>query len=143
MATTNNGFITPAAGEGDWDTSNNANWNTLDRGYHMTGLAGTTINTGHVVWMSSGGYFFHYHPSSTATKPHGIAYYSVRSGDALKVLIHGTVTSLGITSKGAVPGIPCFTSNQSPGVVVRSDYAGPQVGIGLVGYSVLFRPNFF
>lgn len=138
---TDNQFLTPAAGEADWDASLSADLVVLERGYHVTERAGVAINTGQVLWLNSGGFFFQFDPNSASVYPMAMAFTAAASGDTLRALAWGIVRSLGINSP-AVPGLPLYVSASTPGVIVGS-YAGAdrQIGWGLTGYGVLFNPS--
>lgn len=114
----------------------------LERGYHVTEHAGVAVNTGHVLWCNSGGFFFPFNPNSADIFPHAIAYTAAASGDSLTALAWGICPrSIGINSP-AMPGAPLFVSAQTPGVIVRSQQGSDrQIGIGLLGYGVLFQPR--
>jgi hypothetical protein len=134
-----NPFVTPVSGQADWDTSLNADLGVIERGYHVTERAGTAINTGQVLWLNSGGFFFPFDPNSSASFPHAMAYTAASSGDSLTALAWGIVRSLGINSP-SYPGAPLYVSALTPGVIVTVA-AGPKIGRGLAGYGVLFNPD--
>lgn len=137
-----NPFITQTAGQSDWDSGLNADFAAIERGYHLTERAGTTINTGNVLWLNSGGFFFPFNPNSETIFPTGFAYTAAASGDSLTALQWGIVRSLNINSP-CVPGASMYVSALTPGLIVRS-YAGAnrQIGVGLSGYGILFNPNY-
>jgi hypothetical protein len=132
---------TQTAGTGDWDSALNANFTILERGQHVTVPAGTDINTGHVCWINSGGYAFHYDPNSVDIRPHGYAYLGASSGDDVQLLVRGTIRSLDINSP-VVAGINAYVSGSTPGVVVNS-YSGsyPPVGYGIGAGQLFFDPH--
>lgn len=136
-----NQFLAPTEGQADWDTSLRANFTIAERGYHITGQAGADIRSGHVLWVNSGQFFFHYNPNSRDIQPHAIALTAASSGDTTQVLAWGIVRSLGITSP-AVPGIQCFVSAVTPGVIVGS-YSGADrpIGFGIGAPGVVFAPG--
>lgn len=140
MAQGDNQFVFPTNGQADWDASLSGNWSIVERGYHTTERAGMAINTGNVLWMNSGGYFFAFDPNSADIFPSHLAYTAASSGDSMTVLAWGSIRSLGINSP-AVPGKPLFVSALTPGVIVGS-YQGADrvIGRGLPGYGVLFNP---
>lgn len=135
------GFTTPTAGQADWDSSLNGDFSILERGYHVTEQAGMAINTGDVLWLNSGGFFFKFDPNSADIWPHAMAYTAAASGDSFRALGWGIVRSLDVHS-AAVPGQPLFVSAATPGAVVGS-YSGANrpIGIGLSGSGVMFRPT--
>lgn len=141
MAQGDNQFVFPTNGQADWDASLSADLSILERGYHTTERAGMAINTGNVLWMNSGGFFFAFDPNSLDIFPSHLAYTSASSGDSLTALAWGSIRSLGINSP-AVPGKPLYVSALTPGVIVGS-YAGADrcIGRGLPGYGVLFNPQ--
>lgn len=139
MTTENNGFNQPTAGQADWDASLNGNFTINDRGFNVIGQAGAAVNTGHVLWQNSGGFFFHYNPNSLAIAPTHFAFTAAASGDSMTALAWGAVRSLAICSP-AVPGKPLYVSVLTPGVVVGSGVP-PSIGFGYAGYGVLFNPQ--
>lgn len=135
-----NQFVTPSQGQADWDASLTADLGTIERGYHWTERAGVAINTGHVVWLNSGGFAFPFNPNSQDIRPHGFAFTAANSGDALTALAWGIVRSLGVTSP-AIPGLPLYVSALTPGVVVTSyNGANRPIGFGLLS-GILFQPS--
>jgi hypothetical protein len=136
-----NQFITPSQGQADWDASLTADLGILERGFHWTERAGVAINTGNVVWLSSGGFAYPFDPNSKDVFPHGLAFTAASSGDALTALAWGIVRSLGINSP-AISGQALYVSPLTPGLVVGS-YVGAdrQIGWGLLGNGVLFNPS--
>lgn len=135
---TDNPFNYVVAGEADWATSYNANFRALDRGFHITERAGTGINTGMVLWLNSGGFFFPYDPNSTSISPHAFAYTAASSGDSFTALAWGVVRSLDITSP-VLTGRPAFVSALTPGLIVSSPNAAP-VGYGVANHGFVFNP---
>lgn len=136
-----NPFDTPTDGQGDWDSGLAANFLALERGYHVTERAGIAINTGQVLWLNSGGFFFPFNPNSESVSPHAYAFTAAASGDTLTALAWGIVRSLMINSP-AVPGKALFVSALTPGLIVTSYAAANRpVGRGLSGGGILFNPN--
>ncbi len=137
------GFEVPTAGQADWDASLNADLTTLERGYHVTQLAGMAINTGEVLWSTSGAYWKTFNPNSLSIFPMAMAFTAAASGDSLRALAWGIVRGLDINSP-AIPGQALFVSALTPGVIVGS-YAGSDrpIGLGLNSYGVLFNPRGF
>lgn len=141
MADGENQFVYGSAGQADWDTTLNADLSIIEKGYRSLGQAGMTVRTGHVLWMNSGGFFFHFDPNSTSIYPTHFAHIGAASGDSMTPIAWGAVKSLGICSP-AVPGQPLFVSMSTPGVVVGSYTAADrQIGWGLPNYGVLFKPT--
>ncbi len=135
-------FDTPITGQADWDSGLTSNFQAIERGYHITQLAGTDISTGQVLWLNSGGYFFPFNPNSESIFPHAYSYLAVGSGETLAALARGIVRSLDINSL-CVPGRAMFVSAKTPGYLVASYAASNrQVGIGLDTGAILFDPAF-
>lgn len=141
MTTKDNLFSTQATGTNDWDTAENANWNIVERGAHVTLQAGIAINTGQVLAVNSGGFLFPFDINSQAARPKFFSYTAAASGDTLNVLRNGVVRSLGVTSN-AVVGLPIFVDAKSPGIIVAS-YSGAnrRLGIGMPGFGIIFDPQ--
>ncbi len=141
MTTRDNILPILVTGGANWDTDINAAHNILERGYHITERAGTTINTGEVLWMTNSGFFFPFNPNSASIQPLALAYSAAASGDTMTALAWGIVRSLGINSP-ATGGQALFVSASTPGVIVGS-YSGADrpIGFGLTGYGVLFHPG--
>jgi hypothetical protein len=138
--TNDNQFEIQTAGQADWDSGLNANFAILERGYHGVFRAGMAINTGHAVWINSGGFAFHFNPNSEDIRPHAFAYVAAASGDNISLLLTGIVRSLGICSP-AVPGFDLFVSPATPGAVVTSySAASRRIGMGAGGWGVYFNP---
>lgn len=131
-----NPFNTPLSGQADWDSGLGVNFQTLERGYHVTERAGQTISSGQMVALNSGAFAFPWNPSSTPPCA-GIAYTAAASGDSFTFLAWGIVRSLGINSV-SVPGKLLF-SNASGFLSVAT--LGAPVALGLSGYGVLFQPS--
>lgn len=131
-----NPFDTPTSGAADWDSGLSANFQVVERGYHLTERAGQAISSGQVVTLNSGGFFFPYNPNSTAIVPAGYAYTAAASGDSLTALAWGIVRSLGINSP-CVPGKMIFSTASG---FLSTTTLGLSVGMGLSGYGILFNP---
>lgn len=135
-----NKFELQTAGQADWDSGLNANFTLLERGYHMSGLAGADVNTGSALWITSGNFFVPFDPNSADIRPHAYSYLGASSGESLSVLVTGIVRSLGINSP-ALPGQDLFVSPVTPGLLVGSySAAGRRVGVGVGGWGVYFNP---
>jgi hypothetical protein len=141
MTTRDNNLNLLVTGQANWDSDLNVNANIAERGYHVTEHAGVGINTGQVLWLNSGGFFFPLDPNSSSAIPHALAFTAAASGDSMQALAWGIVRSLAINSP-AVPGQALYVSALTPGVIVGS-YSGADrpIGFGLPGYSVMFRPG--
>ena len=141
MTTKDNGFSLLTTGQGNWDTDLDGNFSILERGYHITEHAGIAINTGNVLWLNSGGFFFPFNPNSVTAWPHAIAYTAAASGDSLQALAWGVIRSLDINSP-CVPGRHMYVSALTPGLIVGS-YSGADrpIGVGLLGSGILFQPG--
>jgi hypothetical protein len=141
MSITNDNLLElQSAGQADWDSGLNADFSILERGYHGVFRAGAAINTGHVVWINSGGYAFHFNPNSEDARPHGFAFTGAASGDNIQLLLTGIVRSLGVCS-ASIPGLDLFVSPASPGYVASSySAASRRIGIGAGGWGVYFNP---
>lgn len=141
MSTTDQNFTLPTAGQADWDSDLNANFTIIARGYHVLGTAGTAIDTGQIVSVTSDGYFRIFDPNSTTTFPHAFAYKAVSSGAQDTFLLQGMVRSLGINSP-AVPGEDLFASQLGSGYIVGS-YSGADrpVGYGTQEDGFYFAPG--
>lgn len=132
-----NPFNTPISGSADWDTDISANFQAIERGYHVTERAGVDVATGQMLTLNSGGFFFPYNSASADIAPHALAYTAASSGESITALAWGIVRSMGINSV-AVPGKTMF-ANGSGFLSVTT--AGLPVGFGLTGYGLLFNPQ--
>lgn len=132
-----NPFELLTSGQADWDSDLIANFQVLERGYHVTERAGQAVASGQILSLNSGGFFLPYNANSASIQPHAMAYTAAASGDSLTALAWGIVRSLGINSP-AVPGQMMF-SNASG--FLSAATLGLSVGIGLKGYGVLFNPG--
>ena len=143
--TPNQGFETQTEGQADWDSGLNANFVIADRGWHITLIAAEPINTGDMIWASSGAYANQYNPNSLALRdPIAMSYKFVDSGESDLFLARGTINSMGIWSGFMVPGKPVFPDVVSPGAPVSSySAAWPAVGIALTDDSIYFSPGHF
>lgn len=141
MSDIDQGFSLPVSGQADWDTDLNANFNIVARGYHVLGTAGTDINTGVAVTISSDGFFRPFNANSTSNRPHAYAYKAVSSGEQDKFLLRGMVRSLGVNTP-VVPGLLVFGSPNSPGYAVSS-YSGASqpLGIAVAEDTFFFAPG--
>lgn len=135
-----NKFELQTAGQADWDSGLNANFTLLERGYHVSGVAGTDINTGSALWITSGNFFVPFDPNSADIRPRAYLFTSASSGESIQALITGIVRSLGINSP-AVPGEDLFVSALTPGALVGSySAASRRVGYGVGGWGIYFNP---
>jgi hypothetical protein len=144
MSTSNDQqFTLQATGTSDWDTALNANFSTLERGFHFVERVGAAVNTGDICRISSGGFMF---PASCDVADRGLvglALVSAASGDSVRFLQHGIVRSLSVFSSGD-PGERLFVSALTPGMVARS-YSAAYLTAGrrLSGAGFLFEPQPF
>jgi hypothetical protein len=139
--TTDNALAILSAGTADWDADTSANFQSLERGFHVTQRAGMAINTGEVLWCSSAGFFEKFDPNSGDIIPMAMAYTAAASGDSMKALAWGIVRSLAINS-AILPGAPAWVSAATPGLLVGSSaIQNVPVGLGLPGGSILFHPS--
>lgn len=130
-----NPFDTPISGQASWDDGLSANFQTIERGYHVTEKAGSIISSGQLVAMNSGGFMLPFNPNSSLPCL-GMAFTAAASGDSFTALGWGIVRSLSINSV-ALPGKLMF-SNASGFLSVAT--LGNPVGIGLSGYGLMFNP---
>ena len=140
--TSQNNLETQVAGQADWDTGLNANFDVIDRGYHGRFTAGMTIKTGDILWAASGGALFPYNPRSLSLKrPAALSYKAVNSGESDFFLLRGIVTSVGIWSGNIISGLPIFASPSTAGFAV-SCYAAADypAGRALANNAVYFDP---
>ena len=130
------------SGQADWDTSNNANWAIVERGYHVKLTAGVAISSGQVCTVSSGGIARPLDARSMSLKPHVISYKSVASGTVTQFLSRGAVRSMGVWSGNIQSGEPVFVSVASQGFCVKSFAGcGDAVGIAIGVDAILFSPG--
>lgn len=140
--TNDNNLELQPSGQRDWDTSNNANYAILERGYHVKLAAATTIASGQVCTIGSGSIVWPMNANSMSNKPHLISYKSVTSGTQTQFISRGVVRSMGVWSGNINPGEPVFVSVSSPGFCVKSFAGcGKSVGIALAVNAVLFAPG--
>lgn len=134
-----NPFILPTDGQADWDSSLNANFSVIERGYHVTERAGTIINTGQVLFLNSGGFFFPFNAASQDIYPTAYAFTAAASGDTLTALAWGIVRSLGVNS-ALLDGQAVYVTS---GAYLTNSYANEfrKVGRALDGWGVLFAPS--
>ena len=124
-------------GTNDWQANINSCFSIMERGQHITLLAGMDINTGHVVENTSvPGYARHCNGNSATTyRPIGIAYYAVTSGQPINVLARGVLRGLEIMSRGYLAtgyGFPsAIVSPNTPGVVESWGLGAGYVTIGI------------
>lgn len=135
-------FEIPSAGQSDYDSALNGNWQIAARGYHIEGTAGTTINTGQVCIVNSAGYVIPYDSRSLSLMPQLISYRAVSSGVAAAFISDGSVSSLAVWSGQIIPGQPVFVAPNSIGFCVKS-YAGhcQAIGYAINGTSIRFHPG--
>lgn len=138
-----NQFEQGTEGQADWDTMNNANWAIAERGYHITGYAGTAISTGQACLVGSDSYIWPMDARSLANVPHCLAYRAVSSGEQAMFVSEGAVTSMAIWSGHLKIGAPVFVSPGSMGFCVSS-YAGhgAPIGYAIAQDAIRVRPGY-
>ena len=141
MSTTDQNFNLPSQGQSDWDSDLNANFTIIGRGYHALITAGSTVNTGTVLTVTSDGYAHHYDPNSLSNRPYAFAYKAITSGEQDTAVLHGIIRSLDVLTP-AVPGLPVFGSAAGNGYIASS-YSGADrpLGIGLYEDGIYFDPG--
>jgi hypothetical protein len=132
------------SGQADWDTSINANMLILERGQHIVMSAGSAINSGQVLTVTSGAWALPLDARSIPNVPQLISYRSVSSGDTAQFLALGTVRSMSVWSGNIAPGELVYVSASSPGFCVKSFSGhGFPIGLALANDAVLFNPGAF
>jgi hypothetical protein len=141
--TPNNQLELMTEGQADWDTGNNSNLSILERGYHITGYAGTAVVSGQVCLVNSAGYVVPMDARSLVNYPQCIAYRGVNSGEQAMFLTDGAVNSVTVWSGHLKIGAPVFVAPTSPGFCVAS-YAGhgESVGYAIATDAIRFRPGY-
>lgn len=141
MASDQQNFDLPSAGQADWDASINGNFSILEFGYRAKGQAGEDINTGEVVTVASDGFVNRFDPNSHDAKPHLLSMTALSSGDEAFFVSFGSVRSLGVWT-GVIPGHDVFVSVFTPGMVVSS-YSGANRKVGIAHYEdgFVFQPG--
>jgi len=141
--TNDNDLEVQQAGQADWDTGLNSNFQILERGFTFRALAGIAVASASIIWLNNSGYAFPYDPRSLDLKhAHGMSRLSVGSGGT------GLFTHVGITrslSVGSlVMGQPVYACPDpaSLGLHVAS-YAGADfpVGVALALNAILINPG--
>ncbi len=145
--TPNQQLETGTEGQADWDTLVNGNSQILERGYHIRGSAGATVNSGQVVCVSSNGFILPMDARSLANVPHGVSYRSVASGEVAQFVSEGAISSMGVWSASLRIGQPVFVSPASLGFCVAS-FAGHGQPVGFATAANAIRvspgnPNIF
>lgn len=141
MATDQNNFDQPSAGQADWDSSLNGNFSIVEFGYRARGQAGEDVNTGDILTVGSDGFALRYDPNSADIFPHLMTVSALSSGDEAHFVAFGGVRSLGVFG-GVIPGHPVYVSVLTPGMVVSS-YSGANRNVGRAHYEdgFVFDPN--
>lgn len=129
-----NPFVIETAGQADWDSALTANFQAIDRGYHITERAGVAVSTGQFLTLSSGGFFHPFNPAVDSLA-HAYAFTAAASGDSLTALGWGIVRSLGVNS-ALIVGEPVYAN--SGGFAVSSGTLA--LGVALSGWGVLVDP---
>lgn len=143
--TNNQNLEVQVEGQADWDSALNANFQIIDRGWHITLIANEAINTGDILWASSGAYANVYDPNSLSLRdPVAIAYKAVSSGESDLFLARGIINSIDIWSGNITPGLPVFIDVVTPGFAVDSfSAAWPPIGLALDNNALYFSPGHF
>jgi hypothetical protein len=141
MATDQQNFDQPTAGQADWDASLNGNFSILEFGHRARGQAGEIINTGDILTVGSDGFALRFDPNSADIYPHLLSISALSSGDEAHFVAFGSVRSIDVFTP-VIPGHPVYVSAQSPGMVVSS-YSGANRNIGRAHYQdgFVFDPN--
>lgn len=141
MSTLDQNLTTPSQGQADWDSDLNGNFTIIARGFHKLYQAGTSINTGTIVTVSSDGFARPYDPNSLSNRPHAFAYKAVSSGEQDTFLLHGIVRSLDVLTP-AIPGQPIFGAGAGDGTIASS-YSGADrpAGYGVEEDGIYFKPG--
>lgn len=129
-----NPFVIETSGQADWDSALSANFQVIERGYHVTERAGIAISTGQFLSLNSAGYFAPYN-STTGGFAHAYAYTAAASGDSFTALAWGIVRSLSVNS-AILPGMAIYANGS--GFAVGS--GDRQLGWGLSGSGILINP---
>jgi len=141
MATDQQNFDQPTAGQADWDASLNGNFSIIEFGYRARGQAGEAVNTGDILTVGSDGFALRYDPNSADIYPHLMTISALSSGDEAHFVAFGSVRSLGIFTP-CIPGHPVYVSPTTPGMIVSS-YSGSNRNVGRAHYEdgFVFDPN--
>lgn len=143
--TNNQNFEVQPSGQADWDSGLNANFQIMDRGWHIKLTTAQAINTGDIIWASSGGLANVYNPNSLDLRnPIAISYKAVNSGQEDLFLARGIINSVDIWSGNIIPGEPIYADVVTPGFPVSSfSAAWPPVGLALADTGLYFSPGHF
>jgi len=141
MATDQQNFDTPTAGQADWDASLNGNFSILEYGHRARGQAGEAVNTGDILTIGSDGFALKYDPNSADIYPHLMTMSALSSGDESHFVAFGSVRSIDVFTP-VIPGHPVYVSAASPGMIVSS-YSGANRNVGRAHYQdgFVFDPN--
>lgn len=134
----------PTAGQGDWDTSLNANTSILERGRTFRSVTGEGISSGQAIHINSAGVVVPYDASSRdLPPPHGLSYNDVASGtNGYFLLPSGIVRSLTIWSGNIQIGHDVFVDPASPGFLVSSSFDTKyKAGVAIDFDAVYFLPQ--
>lgn len=132
-------------GQADWDTGLSANFDVLERGFHVRATAGLAIASGQMCMMNSGSYVIPYDARSLSLpRPHFISYRSVNSGEEASFIREGVVRSMTVWSGRIVPGEPFYSAVASIGFAVSSFLgSGHPGGLAIGVDAVYFAPGKF
>ena len=132
-----NPFDTPVTGQADWDSGLGANFQAIERGYHVSERVGVAVNTGNILCLTSSGWLVPWDVNSTVPAL-AMAYTAALSGETVTALAWGISRSLSINSV-AIPGQLLYGSATTPGLIATSPNGAP-IGVGLTGNGILFNP---
>ncbi len=143
--TDNQNLEVQTEGQADWDTGLNADFQIIDRGWHITLIANEPINTGDILWASSGAYANVYNANSLDLRDAiAISYKAVSSGESDLFLARGQINSMDIWSGNIIPGLPVFPDVVTPGFAVNCfSAAWPPIGLAMDNNAVYFDPGHF
>lgn len=141
--TDNNQLENQADGQADWDNGLNANFTTIDRGFHRQFAAGTGVSTGDIMWLTTSGTLLKYDPRSLSLgPPTAMAYKAVASGETDRFLLRGVVSSIGVWSGNIAAGQPVYAAPSTAGFAVSSYAAADHpAGIALSATAIFFSPS--
>lgn len=144
MSTSEQGFTLPTAGQADWDTDINANFQQLGKGYLGSFVASMNIGSGQVVCVNTQGLASLYDPKSLDAVPAAIATTVVSAGNQGYFTHRGYVSSVAVWSGTMIAGQHVYVDPRSPGVITQSHvgYLSRPVGICTAPDQILFSPTY-
>lgn len=132
-----NPFDTPVTGQADWDSGLGANFQAIERGYHVSERVGVAVNTGNILCLTSSGWLVPWDVNSTVPAL-AMAYTAALSGETVTAVAWGISRSLSINSV-AIAGQLLYGSATTPGLIASTPNGAP-IGVGLTGNGILFNP---